>query len=90
MSLLHTLPYGVYGLKMEWPRTYSTYAIIHGKRKYAEENNDVVPLPSPPLPLKPLPRYKSEKAMYTKVYQTEQEQDWKKNYVQTIKFGNPY
>ena len=37
-----------------------------------KENNDVVPLP---LPLKPLPRYKSEKAMYTKVYQTEQEQD---------------
>ena len=43
-----------------------------------------------PLPLKPLPRYKSEKAMYTKVYQTEQEQDWKKNYVLTIKFRNPY
>ena len=37
-----------------------------------KENNDVVPLP---LPLKPLPRYKSEKAMYKKNYQTEQEQD---------------
>ena len=51
-----------------------------------KENNDV-PLP---LPLKPLPRYKSEKAMHKNVYQTEQEQDWKKNYVQTIKFRNPY
>ena len=50
-----------------------------------KKNNDFVP-----LPLKSLPRYKSEKAMYTKVYQIEQEQDCKKNYIQTIKFRNLY